>query len=98
LPPKIAADDNNEYQSVSDTTNNEIQKIIASKKIPEIKMVLGELYLDTSDLCALLNYSPRAIQNLRNKGLLPYTIIGNKYFYKASDLKEIAGKNYHPLK
>jgi hypothetical protein len=98
LSYKLPLDEKIENPTTTYTTNIETQKPTSTKKIPEIKYVLGERLLDTEDVCTLLNYTPRAIQNLRNKELLPFTIIGNKFFYKVSDLKEIAERNYHPAK
>jgi hypothetical protein len=98
LSVKMPVDEKDEDTTPSTTIDIETQKPTSTKKIPEIKYVLGERLLDTEDLCTLLNYTPRAIQNLRNKELIPFTIIGNKFFYRVSDLKEISEKNYHPAK
>ena len=76
---KLPDEEKIKNSNTSVTTNIETQKPNSGKKIPEIKFVLGEQLLDTEDICTLLNYTPRAIQNLRNKELLPFTIIGNKF-------------------
>jgi hypothetical protein len=41
-----------------------------------------------------LHISKRTLQNLRNNGTIPFSRIGNKIYYKKSDINEILSKNY----
>jgi hypothetical protein len=42
----------------------------------------------------LLHISPRILQTLRSNGTLPYSRIGNKIYYKRSDIQRILQDNY----
>lgn len=49
---------------------------------------LGD-WLDNQDVCQILNISKRTLQTFRDNGKLPFTRIGHKMYYKATDVKEI---------
>ncbi len=46
-------------------------------------------WLDNQDVCRLLNVSKRTLQNLRSAGKIPFSMVGNKCFYKAEDIDAI---------
>lgn len=46
-------------------------------------------WLDNQDVCMILNISKRSLQNYRDNGILPYTQIGHKMYYKADDIERI---------
>ena len=50
---------------------------------------LKEAWIDSLDVMNMLHVSRRTIRNLRNKGQLPYTRIGNKIYFKLSDVERI---------
>ena len=39
--------------------------------------------------CLALNISKRALQTYRDNGLIPYSNIGGKFFYKEVDIQQI---------
>lgn len=41
------------------------------------------------DVCLALGISKRSLQNHRDRGLIPYSNIGGKFFYRESDIKNI---------
>lgn len=43
-------------------------------------------WLDNQELCLLLNVSLRTLQTYRDRGVLAYSIIGHKCYYKRSDV------------
>ena len=47
-----------------------------------------EGWLDSQDVCLLLNVTKRTRQTYRDKKLLPYTSVGGKFFYRESDVAE----------
>lgn len=53
-----------------------------------INKELGD-WLDNQDVCQILNISKRTLQTFRDNGKLPFTRIGHKMYYKATDVKEI---------
>lgn len=54
-----------------------------------------ETWLDISETARWLKISPRTLQNYRDKGLLPYSQIGAKIFFRLSDLQNFLIKNRH---
>ena len=46
-------------------------------------------WLDSQDVCMALNISPRTLQYYRNKGIIPYSFIGNKIYYEATTIASI---------
>ena len=49
---------------------------------------LGE-WLDNQDVCQMLNISPRTLQTLRDNGILVYSQINRKVYYKPEDVERI---------
>mgnify|MGYP000888371617 CR=1 FL=1 len=45
-----------------------------------------EEWLDNQDVCQLLNISLRTLQSYRDRGILAYSMIGHKCYYKTSDV------------
>ena len=48
-------------------------------------------WLDTQDVCQMLNICPRTVQTLRDNGTLAYTQISHKTYYKPKDVMAIVG-------
>ena len=51
-------------------------------------------WLDNQQACMRLSASKGTLQSLRDKGLLPFTKIGGKIFYKPADIERILWMNY----
>ncbi|NBI98142.1 helix-turn-helix domain-containing protein, partial [Parabacteroides goldsteinii] len=45
--------------------------------------------MDAQDVCLALGISKRCLQNYRDNGLIPYSSIGGKFFYREVDIQEI---------
>lgn len=45
-----------------------------------------ETWLDTSEVCAMLNLSKRSVQSMRERGELPYTKIEGRIYHRADDI------------
>lgn len=46
-------------------------------------------WLDNQDVILLLDISPRTLQSYRDRGVLPYSQVGHKCYYKLSDVKQL---------
>ncbi|WP_410518224.1 helix-turn-helix domain-containing protein [Alistipes finegoldii] len=46
-------------------------------------------WLDNTDVCLRLNISKRTLQYYRDSGIIPYSFIGKKCYYKAADVKAL---------
>lgn len=44
--------------------------------------------MDSADVCRVLNITKRTLQSYRDKGILPYTRICGKFFYRECDLAD----------
>ena len=56
--------------------------------------VLGDDWLDIQDTCQILKVSKRTLQSYRDQGLLSFSQIGGKIYFKASDLRAHLEKHY----
>lgn len=52
------------------------------------KKRMGE-WLDTQEVCLLLDASPRTLQTLRENGTLAYSRISHKVYYRPEDIQKI---------
>ncbi|MCE5331489.1 MAG: helix-turn-helix domain-containing protein [Bacteroidales bacterium] len=51
-------------------------------------------WIDNQDVMQILHISPRTLQTLRSNGILPFSRIGNKLFYRRQDIIKILSDNY----
>ena len=70
-----------------------------SKKVEKIrdnrKLSLdGECYYTDKELAVILKVSRRSLQDYRNNGILPYTQIGGRILYRASDIERTLTDGY----
>lgn len=75
-----------------------------SSKIEALKKQVGSLqrqteekrlkpWLDAQDVCLMLNISTRTLQNYRDKGMLAYSLVGGKCYYRPADVELLILKN-----
>ncbi len=50
-------------------------------------------WLDAQDVCFTLNISTRTLQNYRDKGMLAYSLVGGKCYYRPEDIESLIHKN-----
>ena len=48
-----------------------------------------EQWLGNEDVCALLLISLRTLQSYRDSGMLPFSLIGRKSYYRVSDMQQL---------
>lgn len=58
----------------------------------------NEWWIDGQDVMQTLHISQRTLQSLRDSGVLPYSRINGKFYYKVSDLEKLLEENYSPSK
>ena len=85
--------------------SQEEQKLIHQKldklidKLSKLQNVQNDkIFLDTEELCITMNISKRTAQVWRTNGIIAYSSIGRKYYYKLSDIQLMLDKNYVPFK
>jgi len=57
---------------------------------------LGDAYLDTDEVCALLKICKRTLQKHRDEASISYIQFGGETLYKTSDIKDALEKYYQP--
>ncbi|PLX06037.1 MAG: DNA-binding protein [Marinilabiliales bacterium] len=55
---------------------------------------LSDRWLDNQDVMLLLKISKRTLQTYRDERKIPFSQVGNKIYYKASDVERFLKKNY----
>ncbi|NPD86439.1 helix-turn-helix domain-containing protein [Lentimicrobium sp. L6] len=58
----------------------------------------NEAWIDGQDVMQVLHISKRTLQSLRDSGVLPYSRLNGKFYYKLSDIENILESNYSILK
>jgi hypothetical protein len=81
------------------TLSQEIKEI--KVRIELIRLSRAELlkntWIDNQDVLQTLHISKRTLQTYRDNGVLPYSKIQGKFYYKVSDVEELLESNYHKL-
>jgi len=86
--------DTDEYKELLEAMRRAAQT--ADKLIAEVEpSLLGERYLTTEQVMARFHISRRALQNYRDKRIIPYTSIGGTLLYPESKINEVLEKNYY---
>lgn len=81
------------------TTSKEYQEVLhrlddISKKLSAKEKSLSEKWIDNSEFMQLLHISRRTAQNYRDNNLIAFSIIGNKIFYRLSDVEDLLNRHY----
>lgn len=80
-----------EYATLLQKLDSMEEKLL---KLTSEQNPLTEKWLDNEEAARLLKVGYRSLQNYRDKGILPFTILGGKVFYKASDIEQVLVNNY----
>ena len=78
-----------ELQEVVDRLDK-IEKILKTKQEK-----IEDPFLDSQEFLQLMNISKRTAQTWRDDGVIPFSQIGSKIYYKMSDVKELLDNHYH---
>lgn len=76
------------------------QEIIAkieaiNNKLSQKEKQPKEQWLDNKELMDLLKISKRTAQHYRDSGLISFSQVGNKIYYKLTDIEELMKKHYN---
>lgn len=71
-----------------------VKTYLANAKAPEEAYSFDKVWIDGQDVMLSLHISKRTLQSLRDNGLLPYSRIQGKFYYKKSDIENLLVKNY----
>jgi hypothetical protein len=71
-----------------------MQELLKSPSLGGVGEASLSDWLDNQDVMQALHISPRTLQTLRSNGILPFSRIGNKIYYRRSDIQRILQDNY----
>lgn len=79
----------NELRTLLELTENTTKKYTPIFK--------EEKWLDNQEVCLMMNITKRTLQTYKDKGLLPYSKLNRKNYYKLSDVQALleAGQPYN---
>lgn len=85
-----------EYEELVATMQRTVQ--IADKLLKEVRpCLLNERYFTTEQVMELFHISRRALQNYRDKGIIPFVSVGRNILYPEAKIKEVLEKKYYKL-
>ncbi len=76
---------------------------IISKKLSEIEARLSQIskglysnteWLTSEEVCQMLKISKKTLQNYRDKGIIPFSKIANRTYYKRADIENCLEESY----
>lgn len=82
-----------ESQAFQEILNN-LNEIKENIKHKSKQSPLSETWLDIQETCQLLKISKRTLQAYRDNGILPFSQIGGKIYFRASDIEDHLQKHY----
>ena len=74
-----------QLKSMLDAINN---RLTAKEKEPK------EIWLDNQEMMQMLKISKRTAQHYRDSGMISFSQVGNKIYYKLSDVEELLKRHY----
>lgn len=72
---------------------DELVKTINKPKVPEQIQII-----DNNNFLDLMGISQKTAQSWRDTGVVSFSQVGNKIYYKISDVQELINLNYHKAK
>lgn len=88
---------NNYYERIEDILKRleeQMAFVVAKMKLNE-KIDPEDVFFDNQEFMKLMNISKRTAQEWRNKKIIYFTQVGNKIYYKLSDVKKLINDNYN---
>jgi hypothetical protein len=68
--------------------------VVANLKLNE-KIDPEDVFFDNQEFMKLMNISKRTAQEWRNKDVMKFSQVGNKIYYRLSDIKKLLNDNYN---
>ena len=81
----------------SNTKLREIEEnlIQLNKRVAKLqKDLFNSKFIDNSDFIRLMQISSSTAKNWRNKGIIPYSQIENKFYYQITDIQNVLYQHY----
>ena len=88
---------NNYYERIEDILkrlDEQMTFVVAKMKLNE-KIDPEDVFFDNQEFMKIMNISKRTAQEWRNKKIILCSQIGNKIYYRLSDIKRLINDNYN---
>ncbi len=79
------------YRKLADKMDHIDKKLDDRKNTKQ----LSEIWLDIQEACQLLKISKRTLQSYRDNGILPFSQIGGKIYFRSADIEEHLNRHYN---
>jgi len=70
---------------------DQIQSEVSNKQKSTV-----DTFVDTQEFIQIMNISKRLAQEWRDKGIIPFSQIGSKIYYRMTDIQALLDKHYKP--
>ncbi len=77
--------------------DEQVSLIVAKMKI-DSKLDPEDIIFDNQEFLKVMNISKRTAQQWRDRGYIGFSQLGNKIYYRLSDIKALLNANYNPKK
>lgn len=74
--------------------DEQITFVVAKMKLNE-KFDPDDVFFDNGEFMKLMNISKRTAQEWRNKKIIEFSQVGNKIYYRLSDIQKLLNDNYN---
>lgn len=74
--------------------DEQVSLLVAQMKIGS-KLDLEDVFFDNQEFMKLMNISKRTAQEWRNKKIIHCSQVGNKIYYRLSDIQKLLNDNYN---
>ena len=87
--------DSDAFEQIMDKLVSLEERFVDLENRAEIK--LSERWLNSEEVAELLSVSMRTLQEIRGRAELPFSQVGKKMYYKATDVESYLERNYQSL-
>jgi hypothetical protein len=81
-------------ENILNRLDTQIAFVVAKMKMNE-KFDPEDVFFDNGEFMKLMNISKRTAQEWRNKKIIEFSQVGNKIYYRLSDIQKLLNNNYN---
>ena len=81
-------------ENILNRLDEQMTIVVANLKLNE-KVDPEDVFFDNQEFMKLMNISKRTAQEWRNKNIIKFSQVGNKIYYRLSDIQKLLNTNYN---
>ena len=81
-------------ENILNRLDEQMTIVVANLKLNE-KIDPEDVFFDNQEFMKLMNISKRTAQEWRNKKVIEFSQVGNKIYYRLSDIQKLLNDNYN---